>query len=263
METREHDLSRLFRLDEKIALVTGGSRGLGRGMALALASLGADIALIGRDADRLAAAADSLRVVGTGVWTYVFDLEDHDRFPDVYQAICADTGGVDILVNNAAVPYRAPAEAIDIVEWQRMLDVGLTAAFKVAQVFAQERIASGRSGKIINVGSLMCHGSRPGTAAYTAMKSGLHGLTRALAVEWARYGITVNTLAPGYYLTDLTREIAADPAFDAWVKASTPMGRWGDPERDLAGAVVFLASAASDFVTGQIIYVDGGWTAAL
>lgn len=256
------DASALFRLDGKIALITGGSRGLGKGMAEALAAFGADIVLVARDADRLAQAADDLRLQGTGVWTHVLDIQNGDMVREVYASILSHTGGVDILINNASISHRAPAAALAAEDWQHVLDVGLSGAFRMSQVFAQERLASKRPGKIINVGSLMCHGTRAGTAAYTAMKMGLHGLTRALAIDWAPHGITVNTIAPGYFVTDLTRSLAEQPEFDQWVRDSTPIGRWGEPA-DLAGTVVFLAAPASNFVTGQILYVDGGWTAAL
>lgn len=252
----------LFRLDERIALVTGGSRGLGKALAQALAAFGANIVLIARDADCLAQAADELRSQGTGVWTYAFDLGDTTSIPDRYASILAETGGVDILVNNAAVVHRAPAEQFPLDEWDRMLATGLTGPLALAQAFARERITSRRPGKIINVGSLFCHGARPEMAGYSAMKLGLHGLTRALALDWARHNIQVNTLAPGYFHTDMTRPLAEDAKMNDWILANTPAGRWGKPT-DLAGAAVFLASRASDFVTGQVLYVDGGWSAGL
>ena len=252
----------LFRLDGKRALVTGGSRGLGFGIARGLAEYGADIVLVARGEKRLAQTKKALKETGRSVWTFPLDLHKLKEIPDFFSRVSKTTGGVDILVNNAGVNRRAPAEEVSLEDWQEIVELNLTSVFFLSQAFARERIASGKPGKIINIGSLSCEATRPTLAAYTASKGGIRQLTKALAVEWAKYKINVNAIGPGYFATEMTRPLTENPDFDKWVRKKTPLGRWGKPD-DLVGAAIFLASAASDFVTGQVLYVDGGWLANL
>ena len=258
----EERMESLFRLDRKRALVTGGSRGLGLGIARGLAEYGADIVLVARSEKRLAQSKEALGKAGRTIWTFSFDLHNLKEIPDFFSRVSKTTGGVDILVNNAGVNRRAPAEKVSLEEWQEILELNLTSVFLLSQAFAREHIASGKPGKIINIGSLACEVTRPTLAAYTASKGGIRQLTKALAVEWAKYKINVNAIGPGYFATEMTRPLTKNANFDKWVRKKTPLGRWGRPE-DLVGAAVFLASAASDFVTGQVLYVDGGWLANL
>ncbi|MBM4078886.1 MAG: SDR family oxidoreductase [Planctomycetes bacterium] len=252
----------LFRLDGKVALVAGASRGLGLAMARGLAEHGADVALVARGREALEAAVGGLKATGRRAWAFPFDLSNVDGIPALFESISAATVGVDILVNCAGMHRRAPAERLSLQDWQEVLNLNLTAAFALCQAFAKARIAAGKPGKIINIGSLMCQAARPTTSAYTASKGGVLQLTKALAVDWAKHRINVNAIGPGYFQTELTKPLWQDPKFDEWVKSRTPLGRWGQPD-DLIGAAVFLASPASDYMTGQILYVDGGWLANL
>ncbi len=249
-----------FRLGGKRALVTGGSRGIGLGIARGLASAGASLVLVARDAAGLEKARETLRASGCAAETFAFDLSALEGIPEMYRELVATFGPMDILVNAAGCIRRGPTEGLGLEDWRAVLDLNLSAVFVLSQCFARERIASGRSGKIIHIASLLSEAARRGTAAYAASKGGIRQLTKAMAVDWAPHGINVNAIGPGYIETDLTRELKEDPAFDAWVRSRTPLGRWGTPE-DLAAAAVFLASPGSDFVTGQILYVDGGWLA--
>ena len=249
-----------FRLDGKRALISGGSRGIGFGIARALASAGAELTLVARGTEALDEAKSRLVENGAAVEVYSFDVARVDEIPEAYAEIARSFGAPDILVNAAGLARRAPAHELSVEDWRRVVDVNLTAVFATSRAFANERIASGKRGKIINIASLMSEAARRDTSAYTASKGGVKLLTKALAVDWAPYGINVNAIGPGYIRTDLTRPLWEDREFDSWVKQRTPFGRWGEPE-DIGGAAVFLASGASDFVTGQVIYVDGGWLA--
>ncbi|HEY3297889.1 MAG TPA: SDR family oxidoreductase [Armatimonadota bacterium] len=250
----------MFRLDGKCALITGGSRGIGFGIARGLAEAGSDLVLVARKTDSLDAAKERLQDTGRRISTYSFDMEDTGEIAHLYSQIIRESGGVDILVNNAGVTHRVPSEELRLEDWQLVIDVNLTAVFAISQAFARERIKTSKKGKIINIASLMSEQVRPHNAPYAASKGGIRQLTKALAVDWASHGINVNALGPGYIRTDLTETLWQDEEFDAWVLKRTPMGRWGMPA-DLAAAAVFLASPASDFITGQTIYVDGGWLA--
>ena len=253
----------LFDLSGSCALVTGASRGIGAAIAAGLSQAGADVALLSRDKEALESVKSEIqKQTGKKVWTFPFDLEKTGEIETAFERIVSQTGGVDILVNCAGISLRANAEELALEDWRKVMDINLTAAMKMSQTFCRSRKKAGRGGKIINIGSLMCHGARPQTMAYTASKSGLLGLTKSLGVEWAKYNINVNAIAPGYIATELTAKLKADKDFNAWVISRTPMFRWGNP-KDLVGTAVFLASAASDFITGQILYVDGGWTAAV
>jgi len=251
----------LFSLRGRVALVTGSGQGLGLVLARGLARAGATVVLNGRDEARLARAAAGLASAGLTVHTAAFDVTDAAAVDRALGRVERDVGPIDVLVNNAGIQRRGPLETLDEQAWRAVLDTNLTGAFLVARRAARGMIERGR-GKIINICSLMSEVGRPTTANYAAAKGGLKMLTRAMAVEWARHNIQANAIGPGYFLTDMTRPLAADPQFDAWIRARTPAGRWGDPE-ELVGAAVFLASKASDFVNGQVLYVDGGVLAAL
>ena len=190
-----------------------------------------------------------------------FDVTNPDEVRAGLVELNARHGEIDILVNNAGIHRYAPLAEMTLEQWQRVIDVNLTSAFLVAQAVVPGMIER-RRGKIINICSLMSEATRPSTGNYTAAKGGLKLLTKSMCVEWGPHNIQANGLGPGYILSDMTRHLAADPKFDAWVRSRTPAGRWGTPD-DLVGAGVFLASPASDFVNGQVLYVDGGWLAAL
>jgi gluconate 5-dehydrogenase len=247
-----------FGLAGRRALVTGSSQGIGLALASALAGAGAQVTLNGRDAAKLAAAAAALRSAGhASIDVSAFDATDEAAV----QAAATAIGAVDILVNNTGINRRGPLEHTPLADWNAVLQTNLTSAFLVARAFAPGMITRG-SGKIINICSLMSDLARPTTGPYAAAKGGLKMLTRAMCAEWAKHNLQVNGIAPGYILTPLTAPLAADPKFDTWIKSRTPAGRWGGVA-DLAGACVFLASPAADFINGQILTVDGGLSAVI
>ena len=227
-----------------------------------LAEAGADVVLVARSEDQLAAARAELAPLGRDVQVASFDMANASGIAAFYTDLIACVGPIDILINNAGMSRRGPAHQLTLDDWQAVIDLNLTSVFALSQAFAKERIASKLPGKIVNVGSLMCHAARPGTSPYAASKGAILLLTKSLAMDWAPHGILVNAIGPGYIDTPLTAPLKSNPEFDAWVKERCPLGRWGTPD-DLAGAVVFLASDAANFITGQIIYVDGGWLAHL
>jgi gluconate 5-dehydrogenase len=246
-----------FRLDDRIALVTGGSKGIGLGIATALAEAGADLVLVARDKTTLNEAREKLAATKRQVWIHSFDMSNADKIGDLYAEIINDAGAPDILVNNAGGTRRGPAEKLTVEDWNFVINLNMTATFTLSQAFARERIKSGKKGKIINIASLMSETVREDNAPYAASKGGIRQLTKALAVDWAKYQINVNAIGPGFIQTDLTRALWEDESFDKWLKWKTPWGRWGKPE-DLGNAAVYLASEASDYVTGHVLYVDGG-----
>ena len=253
----------LFNLSGKTALVTGGSRGIGLAVAKGLAQNGAEVAIIARDEGRLQTAKQQIQKCSDKkVWTFSFGIENIKGIEGLFENIISETKEIDILVNCAGTTARAPAEDIELETWNQVMQINLTAAFVISQAFCRHRKQVTKAGKIINIGSLMCQGARPTTAAYASSKGGLLMLTKSLAVEWAKYNINVNAIGPGFIATDLTAKLQADEDFNRWVLSKTPLNRWGRPE-DIVGAAIFLASRAGDFVTGQIVYVDGGWLAAL
>lgn len=255
--------SNLFSLSGKTALVTGGGRGIGLAIARGLAQHGANIALVARTKEQLEKAQREIHAeTGSQVWTFPFDVENTEQIEGLFQRVIDETGRVDILVNCAGTTIRGQAEDIDLETWDRVLRVNLTSVLVLSQAFCRHRKQAGKPGSIINIGSLTCHAARPTTAAYGSSKSGLLMLTKTLAVEWAKYNITVNAIGPGYIATELTEPLWTSDDFNRWVLAKTPLGRWGRPE-DLVGTAVLLASRAGEFITGQIIYVDGGWLALL
>ena len=249
-----------FQLEGRRVLVTGGSRGIGLGIAGAMAGAGADVILVARKPDELEAAAGPLRETGRQIRVAPFDLLRTEAIPAWFDRVVEEHGRPDLLVNAAGITRRAPAEDLKAEDWNDTLAINLTAVFLLSQAFARACFAAGARGKIINIASLMTAAARRTNAAYTASKGGIGQLTKALAVDWADKGILVNAIAPGYIATRLTEPLVNDPKFDTWVKQRCPLGRWGIPE-DIAWPAVFLASAAADYITGQILYVDGGWMA--
>jgi gluconate 5-dehydrogenase len=256
-----------FDLTGRGALVTGSTRGIGAAIAAGLARAGATVVLHGRDLAQVDAARDRLRAdlraerPDADVRGCAFDVTDHQAVAEGARRIAGDLGGVDVVVNNAGMQFRSPLAEFPLSRWNEVLSCNLTSCFVLAQELAPGMLARGH-GKIINVCSLQNQLVRPTTSAYAVAKSGLGALTRSMCAEWAAGGIQANGLAPGYIDTDLNASLRDDEQFDSWVRGRTPARRWGTPA-DLAGPAVWLASSASDFVNGQIIYVDGGITAVL
>ena len=242
-----------FDLSGQTALVTGSTRGIGLALAQALAGSGARVAINGRTA----AAVELVAAGIEGAVAAPFDVTDEAAVRGAVDAL----GPVDILVNNTGMALRRSLIELEPDEWRQLLDVNLTSAFLVSRAVAPGMIERG-AGKIVNVCSLMSELARPTTGAYAATKGGLKMLTRSMCAEWGRSGIQANGIAPGYFRTDLTEPLQANPEFDAWLRARVPAGRWGEPN-ELGGAVVFLASPASDFVNGQVLVVDGGLSAVV
>jgi len=254
-------MNALFDLTGKIALITGSSQGIGFGIARGLGQAGATIILNGRNAERLNRAVSTLSGEGLKVFGYSFDVSDSNQIDQKISAIEREVGAIDILVNNAGIQRRGPLETIEESVWREVIETNLTAVFLTTKRVVKGMIDR-RSGKVINICSLMSEISRPTIAPYTASKGGVKMLTKGMAVEWAKYNIQVNGIGPGFIVTEMNKVLLEDQKFDAMVRSRTPAGRWGEPS-DLAGAAIFLASRASDYITGQIIYVEGGILSAL
>jgi 2-dehydro-3-deoxy-D-gluconate 5-dehydrogenase len=247
----------LFSLQGKRALVTGASRGLGQGMAVALAAAGADVVCAASHPGGAEETAAAIARTGRRAWTVSADLADRDALQSMAEEAERLVGGVDILVNNAGTIRRHAAAEYPIADWDTVLRTNLDAVFLLSQRLGRAMVSRG-GGKIINVASMLSFSGGITIAAYTASKHAVAGLTKALANEWARDNVQVNAIAPGYFRTDNTRALQDDPVRSAEITARIPAGRWGVPA-DLAGAVVFLASPASAYVNGHVLAVDGGW----
>src|SRR5829696_2358812 len=244
----------------RTALVTGSSRGIGRALALGLVEAGCSVAVHGRDRGTLeetvAGLAGTAAAAGARVHPVAFDVTHAEAVDAGVAEVEAQLGPLDILVNNAGVQHRSPLLDFPDDAWHRVLETNLTSAFLVGRAVARGMVPRGR-GKIVNVCSVQAELARPGIAPYAASKGGLKMLTKSMAAEWAISGLQVNGIGPGYFETELTRSLVEDEQFDGWVRRRTPAGRWGRLE-ELVGALLFLSSPASDFVNGQVIYVDGG-----
>ncbi len=252
----------VFDLTGRSALITGSVRGIGFSLAEGLGEAGAIVVVNGRQQAAVDEAVAKLQAKGYKARGAVFDVADEAAVIAAFEAF--DKGGVeiDILINNAGIQFRKPMVELELKDWQRVLDTNLTAAFIVGREAAKRMIARGRGGKIINIASLVSEAARATVAPYTAAKGGIKMLTRSMAAEWAKFNIQANSIGPGYILTEMNTALIDNSEFDAWVKSSNPAGRWGKPE-ELAGTAVYLASDASNYVNGQIIYVDGGWLSVL
>ncbi len=244
-----------FRIDGQIAIVTGGTKGLGKAIAIALAEAGADIAVVSRKPDD--SVEHAILDLGRRYMHCAADLTQRSETKKVIPAVINTLGDPDILVNNAGIIRRSPALEYREEDWDATLEIDLTASFLLSQAAGKIMEKKGK-GKIINVASILAFQGGINIVAYTAAKHGIAGLTKALANEWAAKGINVNTIAPGYFVTELTDALRKDSARFKMILDRTPIGRWGEPE-DIAGAAVFLASSASDFLHGVVLPVDGGW----
>ncbi|ODS58057.1 MAG: gluconate 5-dehydrogenase [Agrobacterium sp. SCN 61-19] len=251
-------MQKLFDLSGRRALITGSSQGIGFALASGLQQAGAEIVLNGRSLDKLEVAAAKL---GSGARVLPFDVTDHAAVREAVDRFEADVGPIDILVNNAGMQHRAPLEEFPAEAFEKLLAANISSVFNVGQAVARHMIGR-RRGKIINIASVQTALARPTIAPYTATKGAVGNLTKGMATDWARHGLQCNAIAPGYFETLLNEALVADPEFTAWLSKRTPAGRWGKVE-ELAGACIFLASDASSFVNGHILYVDGGITASL
>jgi gluconate 5-dehydrogenase len=251
----------MFRLDGKVALITGSTRGLGWAMAQAIAAAGAHVVINGRDDDAVSMRAGELTLDGARASGLAFDVSDLAAAASAVGTIVGRQGGLDILVNNAGINHRAALDDFEDEAWDRVMRVNLDAPFALARSAARHMCESG-SGRIINVGSIMGHVARPTIPAYVASKGGIAGLTKALAVELGPQGITVNAIGPGYVATEMNTALVENPEFNTMVVNRTPVGRWGRPD-EIAAVAVFLASDEASYVNGHLLLVDGGMTTAL
>ncbi|MBB5720841.1 gluconate 5-dehydrogenase [Loktanella ponticola] len=251
----------LFDLTGKRALITGSSQGIGFALAKGLAAAGAAIVLNGRDVGKLEQAAVKLREAGGSVDGLPFDVTDHAAVKAAVDGFETTTGSIDILVNNAGMQHRTALEDFPADAFERLLQTNIASVFHVGQACAKHMIKR-KAGKIVNIASVQTALARPGIAPYTATKGAVANLTKGMATDWAQYGLNCNALAPGYFDTPLNAALVADPEFSTWLAKRTPAGRWGNVE-ELVGACIFLSSAASTFVNGHCLYVDGGITASL
>ena len=248
----------LFNMEDKIVLITGSTRGIGLSLAKGFLDAGTKVIVNGRNAQMTAEAAKEL---GDHAYPFSFDVSDKNSVSDAVKRIEEMVGPIDVLINNAGIQRRGPLDELTEEDWNTVMNVNLNSAFYVSQSvfpFMKSRLR----GKIINITSLNAEKARPNIGNYCAAKGGLKMLTKSMATEWGKYNIQTNAIGPGYFLTDLTEPLSNDPEFDKWVKGEVPLQRWGNPE-ELIGTAIYLASAASNYVNGHTVYVDGGWQASL
>ena len=248
----------LFDLSGKVAMVTGGSRGLGKVAATALAKAGADVAVCGRNTADLDRVTSAMRALGREAEPFVFDVTAKATVHDGVERILRHFGKVDILVNNAGVNHRVSVLEFPEEAWDLVINTNLKGYFLVAQAVVPQMIESGY-GKVINMSSILGTVALPNQVAYASSKGGVDQMTKVMALEWAKQGVRVNAIGPTYFETELVAQLRNDPERFNFINERTPMGRWGYPP-ELEGIVIFLAAPASDFITGQTIYIDGGWT---
>lgn len=248
----------LFDLNGKVAMVTGGNRGLGEVAATALAKAGADVAVCGRNTADLDRVTSAMRALGREAEPFVLDVTAKATVHDGVERILAHFGKVDILVNNAGVNHRVPVLEFPEEAWDLVINTNLKGYFLVAQAVVPQMIERGY-GKVINMSSILGTVALPNQLAYASSKGGVDQMTKVMALEWAKQGVRVNAIGPTYFETELVAQLRNDPERFNFINERTPMGRWGYPP-ELEGIVIFLAAPASDFITGQTIYIDGGWT---
>lgn len=253
--------SPLFDLSARRALITGSSQGIGLALAEGLAAHGAEVVLNGRDRRKLDSAVKTLRDAGFCASASEFDVTNVEAVQAGVAAIEAEIGPIEILINNAGMQFRSPLEDFPADRWEQLLKTNISSVFYVGQAVARHMISRGR-GKIVNIASVQSELARPGIAPYTATKGAVKNLTRGMSTDWAKHGLQVNAIAPGYFRTPLNQALVDNPEFSAWLEKRTPAGRWGDV-KELVGAAVFLSSNASSFVNGHTLYVDGGITISL
>ena len=251
----------LFDLSGRLALITGSGQGIGLALARGLAEHGASVVLNGRDAGKVANAVTGLRDAGFTAHASAFDVTDFRAVDADVARIEAEIGPIDILINNAGIQFRAPLEDFPEEQWERLFKTNVSGAFHAGKAVARNMIERGK-GKIINIGSVQSELARPNIAPYTATKGAIRNLTRGMCTDWAKYGLQINAIAPGYFRTEMNQALVDNQEFSAWLEKRTPAGRWGYVD-ELIGAAVFLASDASSFVNGHTLYVDGGMTASV
>ena len=249
-----------FSLEGKCGLVTGAGSGIGKGMATGLAEARAKVALAGRNMEKLENSAAEMTTSGLNVVPFQVDMSKADSISDLVEAVLKEFGQIDFLFNNAGIIHRAPSEEFPLKEWEEMIKVNLTGPFLLSQAVARHMIEKGIKGSIVNTSSLIAVFGGVTVPAYAATKGGLTQLTKSMCNDWAKYGIRVNAIGPGWVKTEMTEPIQNNPERFQAISARIPLGRWADPE-DLAGLAVFLASEASAYITGQVIFIDGGYLA--
>lgn len=251
----------LFDVKGKIALVTGSTGGLGSALAQGLCENGAIVILNGRNKEKLEQQVQEFTQAGYTVYGYAFDITDSEQINEAVSKINREIGAIDILINNAGITVRSALEDFNDSDWDTIIGINLTGAYKVAKAVAKGMIAR-KSGKIINIGSLQCELGRPSITPYAASKGGLKMLTKGMAVEWGKYNIQTNGIGPGYFKTSMTKPLYENEEFDKWVCSRNPSNRWGLPE-ELIGTLLLLSSPAGNYLNGQMIYVDGGLLASV
>lgn len=254
-------MTELFDLTGRRALITGSSQGIGYALAEGLAQHGAEVIINGRTVEAVERAVETLNMKGFSAQPAIFDVTKKDAADQGVAAIEKGIGAIDILINNAGMQFRSPLEEFPADKWELLLTTNISSVFYVGQAVAKGMI-SRKEGKIINIASVQSELARPGIAPYTATKGAVRNLTRGMCADWAKYGLQINAIAPGYFKTPLNQALVDNPEFSSWLEKRTPAGRWGNVE-ELIGAAVFLSGRASSFINGHTLYVDGGITTCL
>jgi len=254
-------MNNLFDISGKVALITGSGQGIGYTLAKGLAGAGCTVVLNDIIEERLNEAVDKLKTEEYNAHGVVFDVTNEEQIIEAVAKVKKEIGEIDILVNNAGIQIRGPLEDFKLDDWNRLIGINLTGAFLVSKSVVKSMIEK-RAGKIINICSIQSELARPSISPYTASKGGVRNLTRGMATDWGKHNIQINGIAPGYFKTEMTKALYNDEKFDAWLCGRTPANRWGDPE-ELIGSLIFLASNASNYVNGHLIYVDGGMLACV